>query len=127
MPREWTGSVANLGASMRLLAEEFAKRGYSTEASNVRREREYLADQAYTLAEWADAIEQLYARLDEGEVPTNAQGVALARFLRGHFRNDRFANATVTRGGMGLSDKYLLVRMSDGYTGGIAPNGDTST
>lgn len=134
--REWTGSVSNLPAGIRNLAIAMSDRGSeridsADERSDVDRElielRAWLQDHAYSLSEWADAVEQLYARLDEGEVVTNAQGVSLARFLRSHFRADPLTNATVTLGGMGLSTDYLLVRMADGYTGGIAQNGDTST
>lgn len=122
--REWTGSVSVLPQSMRELALEFDRKAHEHGTSPL---SSYLVDHASTLIEWADAIEQLYARLDEGDTVTNAQGVALARFLRGHFMRDRFSNATVCRGGAGLPDDFLYVRFSDGYEGGIAPNGDTST
>ena len=64
----------------------------------------------------------------EGEVPTVAQGVALARFLRPHFQMDAVnRGAFVSRGGQGLGDNYLYVRFNDGYEGGIAKDGSTST
>lgn len=63
------------------------------------------------------------------EVPTVEQGIALARFLRPHFREPRPGGryAQVSRGGAGLSDDYLLVRLSDGYEGGIDRDGRVST
>lgn len=125
--REWSGSCANLSESLRALAIEFAGKSHTDAGSPL---ASYLSDHAYTLAEWADAVEQLYARLDEGEIPTNAQGVALARFLRPRFRDDAHPadrGARVTRGGMGLPDDYLLVVLNDGYTGGIDREGRTST
>jgi hypothetical protein len=63
------------------------------------------------------------------ELPTTAQGVALARFLRGFLRRPggRSAYATVCRVGAGLPDDYLYVRLHDGYEGGIAPDGSIST
>jgi hypothetical protein len=125
--REWTGSAANLPKSLRELAHEFVAKAHEHRESPL---ASYLTDHAYTLSEWADAAEQLYARLDEGEFPTNAQGVALARFLRPCFRDEAHPadrGARVTRGGMGLSDDYLLVVLNDGYTGGIDREGRTST
>ncbi len=59
-------------------------------------------------------------------VPTNAQGLALARFLRPAFR-DKTIGAAVSRGSAGLPDDYLFVRLTDGYEGGIAPDGRVST
>jgi hypothetical protein len=140
--REWTGSVAVLPESMAAFAVEMANKANDAleelrtaeDRSDVDRALSevatFLQDHAYTLGEWSDAVRELYARLDEGEFPTNAQGVALARFLRPAFADDvkpadRFAN--VSRGGMGLGDSYLLVRLADGYTGGIDTEGRTST
>ena len=66
---------------------------------------------------------------DNGDVPTNAQALALGRFLRGHFRSDdpRCRGAHVSRGGTGLGDDHLYVRFNDGYEGGIDREGRTST
>lgn len=67
--------------------------------------------------------------VDEG-FPTNAQGRALTRFLRPHFKDGNSPDqwgARVTRGGLGLSNDYLLVTFNDGYTGGIDREGRTST
>jgi hypothetical protein len=125
--REWTGSVSDLPKSLRALAQEFLAKANAHPDSPL---ASYVQDHAWTLTEWADAVELLYARLDtEGEVPTNAQGIALARFLRGHWTNveNRFRFASVSRGGAGLSDDYLYVRMGDGYEGGIDRAGRTST
>jgi hypothetical protein len=66
---------------------------------------------------------------DEG-FPTNAQGRALTRFLRPHFKDGGHPaewGARITRGGLGLSDDYLLVQFNDGYSGGIDRAGRTST
>ena len=88
------------------------------------------------LAEWIDRLvnvagelEEGYIKLDtEGDVPTVAQGVALARFLRPHFQGDVSHRAAfVARGGAGLGDNYLHVRFNDGYEGGIDKTGRTST
>lgn len=135
MNREWTGSVAVLPDSMAALAIEMSNlatnRNAPMDESDAREMADFLRDHAYTLAEWSDAIRELYARLDEpkGEIPTNAQAIALGNFLRGHFRSDdvssRYAN--VSRGGAGLGDSYLHVRFGDGYEGGIDPEGRTST
>jgi hypothetical protein len=141
--REWTGSVAVLPESMAAFAVEMSNKAYeargelrSSERSDVDHALSelvsFLQDHASTLAEWSDAVRELYVRLDEpkDEFPTNAQGVALARFLRPAFRDDvRPADryASVSRGGEGLGDSYLLVRLADGYTGGIDREGRTST
>lgn len=89
-----------------------------------------MRDFATAVSEFANVCEKEYVRLsDDDETPTVAQGVALARFLRSHFRRDdvssRYAN--VARGGAGLSDTYLHVRFGDGFEGGIAPDGSVST
>lgn len=124
--REWTGSVSDLPNSLRALAQEFAEKALANPGSP---HASYLQDHAYTLNEWGDAVELLYAKLDEGEIVTNAQGVALARFLGNGFRNAerRFAWANVALGGAGLPDSYLHVRMGDGYEGGIDREGRVST
>lgn len=88
--------------------------------------REY----ATVVAELAQECERDYVRLEsEGDTPTIAQGVALARFLRPHFRPQSSVApvANVSRGGAGLPADYLYVRFADGYEGGIAPDGRTST
>lgn len=124
--REWTGSVSDLPNSLRALAMEFAETALANRDSQL---SSYLQDHAYTLSEWGDAVEQLYAKLDEGEIVTNAQGVALAGFLRRGFRNAerRVAWANVALGGAGLPDSYLHVRMGDGFEGGIDSEGRVST
>jgi hypothetical protein len=62
-------------------------------------------------------------------VPSNAQALALGRFLRSKFAaHDPIQRiAYVTRGGAGLSDDYLHVRFGDGYEGGIDREGRVST
>lgn len=124
--REWTGSCANLAESLRMLAIEFMNKSREHPDTPL---SSYLQDHAYTLGEWGDAVDALYARLDEGELVTNAQGIALAAFLRRGWMNAerRFQFASVARGGDGLPETYLLVRMGDGFTGGIDPDGRTST
>lgn len=125
--REWTGSVSDLPNSLRALAQEFAEKALANPGSP---HASYLQDHAYTLNEWGDAVELLYAKLDEGEIVTNAQGVALARFLRPSFADDAdpgYRHATVMRGGMGLPDDYIAVSLPDGYVGGIDREGRTST
>lgn len=74
-------------------------------------------------------LEANYVLADsEGDVPTNAQGIALARFLRPAMRGEaRNAHATVAKGGFDLPDGYIHVRLADGYEGGIARDGRTST
>lgn len=64
-----------------------------------------------------------------GRVPTVAQGVALARFIRPSLEHKGIAH--VCAGGAGLPSDYLYVRLEEPgrpvYEGGIAPNGSTST
>lgn len=136
--REWTGSVAVLPASMRELAIDFANRAYAArdeadgpnELATLRALAAYVQDNAYTLGEWSDAIDELYARLDAGEPYTNAQGVALVRRLSEHTQR-----VTITLRPSDLPDGYLLVHMED-YVGvgqarsfvcGIAPDGRVSS
>jgi hypothetical protein len=89
--------------------------------------RVFLLDEAASLAEVAQQAREEYVRIaaDE-ECPTNAQGVALGRFLRPALR-DRTVGAHVRRGGAGLPDDYVHVRLTDGYEAGIAPDGRVST
>jgi hypothetical protein len=64
----------------------------------------------------------------DGQHPTGAQGLALAKFLRSQFRDRMCAAAHVYRGGVGLPDDYLhVVFPHSGYEGGIDPEGRTST
>ena len=89
----------------------------------------YFTDEplAERLAEMANELEASYVLADcEGDIPTNAQGIALARFLRPAFRV-RSDYATVGRGGSDLPSGYIYVRLADGYEGGIDRNGKTST
>ena len=87
---------------------------------------EFLRDHAASLDEFATQVQEEYVRLIAEDIPTPAQGDALARFLRPAFR-DRRIGAHVCRGGQGLPEDYLHVRLSDGYEAGIAPDGRTST
>lgn len=93
----------------------------------------FLRDHAQSLAEFAQQCEDEYVRTAGGDVedvPTTAQGVALARFLRRQFRpsvHPGERHAHVSRGGAGLPGDYLHVRMADGYEGGIDRDGRVST
>lgn len=88
---------------------------------------EFLRSRLASLSHFVQQLEEDYALLTTEEIPTCAQGLALARFLRPTFR-DIGIGAHVCRGGLGLPDDYLHVRrLSDGYEGGIAPDGRTST
>lgn len=91
----------------------------------------YLQDHAQSLAEFANQLRDEYVRIvGDDEIPTVAQGVALARFLRPQFRDDvRPGNrsAHITRAGAGLPNDYLHVILPGGYEGGIAPDGRVST
>lgn len=92
-----------------------------------------LQDYALTVSELAQQHREEYVRIHGGngrEVPTYAQGIALARFLRRGFSDEVHAgdrHAHVARGGAGLSDDYLYVRLADGYEGGIDRDGAVST
>ena len=143
MAREWTGSVSKLPESMRAFAVEMANLA-SEEAAELKSDERcdvdaalsrvlnFLRDHAYTLSEWGDAVDELYARLDH-ELPnglTVAQGVALVRFMG---RENAMA---VFRGGQGLERDKLLVELEPfraraagrtPYTGGIDRDGSTST
>jgi len=100
-----------------------------TQAENtratVRQHAEFLQNQVALLTGIAGDLEEEYVRLTVGEVPTCAQGLALARFLRPAFRAR--TGAYVCRAGLGLPEDYLHVRLADGYEGGIAPDGATTT
>ena len=98
----------------------------NTLAQDVYWSNEPLAEK---LAEMANELEADYVLADsEGDVPTNAQGIALARFLRPGFRGDRRDRyASVSRSGAGLGEDYLFIRLADGYEGGIDRDGRTST
>lgn len=87
---------------------------------------EFLRSHVASLADFVQQLEDEYARLTTEEIPTCAQGLALAQFLRPAFR-DTGIGAHVWRAGLDLPDDYLYVRLSDGYEGGIAPDGRTST
>jgi hypothetical protein len=88
----------------------------------------WFAEHARQLNTLAEQAREQYARLlpANGEIPTSAQGVALARFLRPHLRDGRGC-ATVCRGAVGLPDSYVYVRLDDGYEGGIDREGRVST
>lgn len=86
-------------------------------------------DLAMRASELSNEIADSYVLADAGgDIPTNAQGIALARFLRPQFRDGiRDAYATVARGGFDLPTGYITVRLPDGYNGGIDREGNTST
>jgi hypothetical protein len=131
--REWTGSVAVLPEAMAELAVEMMN--LATQQADPAVVRQWLRNHASTLGEWSSAVRELYVRVDEtdGEVPTNAQGIALARFLRAQFRDDVHPgdrSAHVSRGGAGLGDDYLHVVLNPygrRFEGGIDREGRVST
>ena len=109
------------------LAQQFLQRAWQDGAESIPALREYLRDHAASLAEFARQVRDEYERVvGDEEVPTNAQGIALARFLRSAFR-DKTIGAAVSRGSAGLPDDYVYVRLTDGYEAGIAPDGRVST
>ncbi len=124
-------TYAPLEDRLDVLAEMFREK--VREEASIEELKEYLGDHACSLVEFARQVREEYVRVAGGreleEVPTTAQGVALARFLRGHFRHTDplMRLAHVTRGGAGLPGDYLHVRFLDGYEGGIDPRGNTST
>lgn len=94
------------------------------------------AIEAFTerLAEMATECERDYVPATaEGDFPTNAQGVALARVMRTVMRDDRYeadparASARVHRGGFGCGPNYLTWQLGDDYHGGIDREGRVST
>jgi hypothetical protein len=91
-------------------------------------EDDWIAALALQLSELGRDARENYERLlpAEGDIPTAAQGVALARFLRSRLRESG-SYATVTRGGLGLPDTYLHIQFPDGYEGGIDREGRLST
>jgi hypothetical protein len=121
---------APVDARLDHLAQELDSMSWNEEIGE-RQLREFLRDHAYSLGGFANQVRDEYVRTagnEEDEIPTAAQGVALARFLRPQFRDGvRDAYATVSRGGFDLPTGYIVVRLPDGYTGGIARDGRTST
>lgn len=75
-----------------------------------------------------DAVDEFLANVDHDGI-TGAQALALARFVAPALRSERRGDRgfTVARGGAGLPDTYLYVRLADGYEGGIDSDGATST
>jgi hypothetical protein len=90
-----------------------------------------LAEAVINLHEWITREGFLPSQWIKGDhdVPTPAQGLALAKFLRSFFRGEKIDEhyATVSLGGQGLSNEYVLVQMGSGYTGGIDRDGRVST
>jgi hypothetical protein len=108
------------------LAEDFAKRLCEPRLAAAEYVS-YFSERASALSALAREVDEEYVPLtQDGEVPTVAQGVALARFLRPAFR-DKCTGAFVCRAGHGTPEDYVFVRLTDGYEGGIAPDGRTST
>ncbi|HEV3071852.1 MAG TPA: hypothetical protein VGY76_10565 [Solirubrobacteraceae bacterium] len=89
---------------------------------------DWITTLALQLSELGRDARENYERLlpAEGDIPTAAQGVALARFLRWRLRESG-SYATVTRGDLGLPDTYLHIQFPDGYEGGIDREGRLST
>lgn len=114
------------------LARQFLSEAWSQDITEAAL-RAYLRDHAALLAELARQVRDDYVRVsgrrEPEDMPTVAQGVSLARFLRGHFRHSDPMQrlAYVTHGSAGLPKDFLHVRLGDGYEGGIAPDGRTST
>lgn len=87
---------------------------------------------AEKIAALAAELGGLYVPADaEGERPTNAQGVELARVMRDRWStvgHDIAYNVTVTNGaGAYLPDGFITFDFVDGYHGGISPEGRVST
>ena len=117
---------APLNERLHALAECFVERAHEP-GVDAAQHAEFLRDHASSLREFARQVDEEYVRrIEDDEIPTVAQGLALAQFLRPAFRDARIA-AHVCRSGVGLPDDYLSVRLSDGYEGGIAPDGRVST
>jgi hypothetical protein len=115
------GAGGDLAAQLGELARIVYERGEATEDA-------WFLNHAHKLNDLAEQARNCYIPLvaaDE-EIPTSAQGVALARFVRPHLR-DRRGSATVCRGPRDLPDGYLYVRCDDGYEGGIDREGRVST
>lgn len=129
--REWTGSVAVLPKAMRELAVTMAsladrahRDGVNEPKASLSEVQSFLRDEAYSLSEWADAIEQLYARLDAGDGITNAQMVTLGRLMRDYKADS--ATVAVT-GSADLLAFDLQERGSFIVNGGIEPDGRAHT
>lgn len=122
---------AELSKRLAHAAEELYRESHATYTDTG--VHSYLRDTAAALAEFAQQCEDEYVRVhgrdDESVVPTVAQGVALAWFIRSRKLtvNGKHIGVTVALGGAGLPDTYLHVRFSDGYEGGIDPDGKVST
>lgn len=101
---------------------DLADYAFSTDNDELKR-------MAVTLSTIHGDFEDGYVYVDtEGQVPTVAQGIALARFLRPDFNGSSgSAGAFVSRGGGGLGSNYLHVRLNGGYEGGISRDGSIST
>jgi hypothetical protein len=125
---------ADLHARLLSLAEQFFEQSHTTK-TNERLLREFLRDHASSILEFALQVSEEYVRVAgakalDDEFPTPAQGIALARFLRPQFRDTVHPgerHAQVMRGGLGLPDSYIAVRLPTGYEGGIDREGNTST
>jgi len=110
------------------LAEELGELARIVNERGEATEDAWFLNHAHNLGELAEQARKRYVPLlavDE-EIPTSAQGVALARFVRPHLC-DRRGSATVCRGPRDLPDGYLYVRCADGYEGGIDREGRVST
>lgn len=89
-------------------------------------EQAFLED-VHQLAQGALSLLGVYP---EDRIPTVEQALALGGFLAPAFRDSvhvGLRSAVVARGGSGLPEDYLFVRLQDGYEGGIAPDGRVST
>ncbi len=115
---------AELDDALAALAGWLSYTAVGTRTTDVFRDR--LTDRLAKLSHQAEAQ---YVRVEpaSGDAPTPAQGIALARLLRGRLR-DPSRRATVTLGdALSLPDGYIAVRFDDNFEAGIARDGATST
>lgn len=124
-----TGTHAPLHERVAHLARMFFEASYEEDRSENWL-RMFIRDHGASLADFARELEENYAPLSTGgEIPSNAQAIALGRFLRSRFAAHDVMQriAYVTRGGAGLPDDYVHVRFGDGFEGGIDREGRVST
>lgn len=118
--------LANLNEQRALVVTMLSDNDYIDSGDAVR-----LAELVMALDEWRTngGFDPYLPALEPESVPNHAQAIALGRFLRNAFRDERpgYRHATVMRGGLGLPDTYVAVRTATGYEGGIDSDGSVST
>lgn len=84
---------------------------------------------AMRASELANEVRDSYVSLDpDGPTPTNAQGLALARTMRGRWANGVEDSVSVYREvGFGERSPRIGFHFIDGYAGGIGPDGSVNT